>query len=283
MASPHGADSPVTSVNEARPTVAADSMISRTLFGLAWVSACLFGAYILVFYGGAIFTRTMHDWNDVLPQLYAHDAQPATVAIGVHFFAGVVVLVLGPLQFIRTIRERPPLLHRMVGRTYALATFCAGVGGLAYLSLKGAVGGVAMNLGFGLYGCLIVLATVNTFRHAVARRIDLHRAWAIRLFALGIGSWLYRMDYGIWLKVVGGLGHTHSFDGPFDVVMDFFFYVPNLIIAEAIIRWPNTEARRGVRVALYIAAPLLAVATFLFAKSYWIPHVVARYEQVAGP
>ncbi|MWA35851.1 DUF2306 domain-containing protein [Burkholderia pseudomallei] len=250
--------------------------ISGTLLVLAWVSACIFSIYITVFYGGAIFADTMQDWNAVLPHLYAIGARPATIAIGFHFFAGVVVLILGPLQFITAIRDQAPTFHRMVGRTYALAALGAGIGGLAYLALKGAIGGTPMNIGFGIYGGLIVLATVNTFRHARARRLRLHRDWAVRLFALGIGSWLYRMEYGIWLKLVGGIGHSHTFDGPFDVVMDFFFYVPNLIIAEIFIRWSDLGSKRIVRLTLHVAAALLLVSTFLFARSYWIPHIIAR-------
>lgn len=33
-----------------------------------------------------------------------------------------------------------------------------------------------------------------------------------------------------------GLGHTGHFSGPFDIVMAFFFYVPNLLVAELFLR-----------------------------------------------
>jgi Predicted membrane protein (DUF2306) len=259
---------------------------SRALFLTAWVSAFIFGVYIVVFYGGALFTGTMDDWNQVLPHLYAEASKPATFVIGAHFFAGAVVLLLGPLQFLRGLRTRAPSVHRAIGRVYALSALCAGVGGLAYLFLKGAIGGMAMDVGFGLYGILVVLATLNTVRHGRARRFDIHSAWATRLFALGIGSWLYRMDYGIWLKLVGGIGHTHSFDGPFDYIMDFFF-VPNLIIAEAIIRarrkgTPALPRGRTLHATLIVATGLLVVATVIFTRSYWGPHIVARFATLHG-
>lgn len=259
----------------------------RALFLVSWLSAGIFSIYILVFYGGALFTNAMQDWNQVLPQLYETASRPASIAIGAHFFAGAVVLIMGPLQFIPAIRTKVPALHRFSGRVYALAALGAGLGGLGYLALKGAVGGIMMDLGFAGYGILIVLATANTFRYARARRFNQHRAWAIRLFALGIGSWLYRMDYGIWLKLVGGIGHTHSFDGPFDYVMDFFFYVPNLIVAEMIVRRESPARARKVRpgslpLVLGIATLAVAVATFLFSRSYWVPHIVARLTSWHG-
>jgi hypothetical protein len=64
---------------------------------------------------------------------------------------------------------------------------------------------------------LMVLAALETVRHARQRCFDEHRAWAIRLFALTIGSWLYRMDYGFWWLITHGAGHTRSFDGAFDI------------------------------------------------------------------
>lgn len=254
------------------------------LFYISWLSCMIFAVYIVIFYGGAIVVDSMGDWNQVLPRLYEATSQSASLVIGAHFLAGAVVLALGPLQFISSIRTRWPRFHRINGRIYVTAALAAGLGGIAYLVLRGAVGGAVMNIGFGVYGALTVLAAIKTYRHARARRIDLHRAWAMRLFALGIGSWLYRMDYGIWLKLFGGIGHTHSFDGPFDYIMDFFFYVPNLLVAEWIIR-----ARSGVEsnarfyrmllpVALAVGAVLIAVATFLFTRSYWAPHIVERLD-----
>ena len=73
-----------------------------------------------------------------------------------------------------------------------------GLGGLAFILLQGTIGGPAMNAGFCLYGALTVIAALQTVRHARQRRFEIHRGWAIRLFALVIGSWLYRMDYGFY-------------------------------------------------------------------------------------
>jgi hypothetical protein len=245
--------------------------LSRVLLFTAWISAFIFGAYIVVFYGGAVFTGGLQDWNQVLPQLYEEASRPATFAIGAHFFAGAVVLLLGPLQLMPGLRARTPALHRTTGRIYVFAALGAGLGGLAYLVLKGAIGGFAMDAGFGGYGALVVLAALTTVRHARARRFELHRAWAIRLFALGIGSWLYRVDYGIWLKLVGGIGHTHTFDGPFDRVMNFAFYVPNLVIAELIIRAHRRRrnirpSNRIFRAVLITAICMVSISKFPFLK-----------------
>jgi hypothetical protein len=246
-----------------------------------WASAALFAAYILVFYLGALPAGTMQDWNKVLPRLYVPDALPTTIAMATHLVLGAILLLLGPIQFIGRLRQRAPSLHRWLGRVYGVSALGAGLGGLIFVLGRGTVGGPVMSFGFGLYGVLMVLAATQTMRHAWCRRSNLHRAWAIRLFALVVGSWLYRMEYGLWLRLAGGIGHTRGFDGPFDFVMDFFFFVPNLLVAELLIRrgqGPLAPAlRRAGTATLYAAAGVVALATFLFGRFYWIPHILARF------
>jgi uncharacterized membrane protein len=262
-------------------------MSTRLLFIVCWLSAIIFSAYIVVYYEGALLTHTMQDWNEVLPRIYQPGSMLATAAIGAHFLAGAIVLILGPMQLIAPLRARAPNVHRWVGRFYAAAALATGVGGLVYIAIEGTVGGPVMSTGFALYGALMVLCAVNTVRHARAGRYDIHRAWAIRLFALGIGSWLFRMDYGIWLKLIGGFGHhSHTYDGPFDKIMSFFFYVPNLAIAELIIRRrrgaTQTESAQTIRSAsIGFIAVLVLVATILFGRSYWLPHITQRLADLS--
>jgi len=250
------------------------------LVATVWTSATLFGLYILAFYAGAIATGTPEEWNDALPRLYEPATPTATAGITLHFAAGGIILVLGCIQLISAVRTRFPALHRWLGRVYVAASFAAGVGGLAFILSKGTIGGMPMNVGFAIYGVLMVVAAVETYRHARARRLEAHRAWAIRLFALAIGSWLYRMDYGFWLLLADGAGHTKDFQGPFDAVMDFFFYIPNLLVAEAFIRARRMTASPMLKVlasaALLGAAGFLILGTYYFTKIYWGPAILRR-------
>ena len=253
------------------------------LAGVVWVSSAIFGAYILAYYGGAIPAGTMEQWNATLPKLYEAHTPAASAGIGLHFFAGAVLLLLGPVQLISEIRRHAPAVHRWVGRVYAFAAFAAGVGGLAFIALKGTVGGMMMNVAFAAYGALMVLAAVQTVRHGMARRIDVHRAWAIRLFALAIGSWLYRMGYGLFFAIMGAEdpGHTAAFDGWFDYVMDWAFFVPPLIVAELFIRARRGDAsaimRVGATASMVAGAGLIAFATFFFTMLGWGPAILMRF------
>ena len=257
------------------------------LVSTVWISATFFGLYIVAFYVGAYADGQVIRWNQNLPGLYEPRSPGSTGAIGVHFLAGGIILILGCIQLISAVRTRWPALHRWLGRIYVSAAVIAGAGGLIFIAAVGTIGGWVMDLGFGLYGALMVVTAIQTYRHARAREIDRHRAWALRLFALAIGSWLYRMDYGFWLLLGGGRGHTHDFHGPFDQVMAFFFYLPNLVVVELLLRVRRTSAPIALKMSAVIvfvaATSLVAVGTYYFARFYWGPAILERIARVSSP
>lgn len=248
------------------------------LVSASWFSAALFGVYILAFYLGAIPTQQTERWNTNLPGLYEKGKHVALLAMSAHLLTGGILLLLGPVQLINGLRRRWPVLHRWLGRVYVATAAIAGMGGLGFIASKGTIGGTPMNIGFGLYGALMVWAAVETYRHARRGQFAAHRAWAIRLFALAIGSWLYRMDYGFWLIAAHGLGHTQTFHGPFDVVMSFFFYLPNLLLAELFVRARQMPShatfRLGTATVLNLATGIVIIGTYYFARYYWGPSIV---------
>ena len=252
----------------------------RLLVGTVWLSSAIFGAYILALFVGGAIVGTPEDWNKSLPRLYVPGGLAANIGIGVHFLLGAVLLLLGPVQLMQRVRVRAPAWHRRIGWVYAVSAFATGIGGTTYILARGTIGGATMDVGFGLYGVLVVLASVQTVRHAMARRIEVHRRWAVRLYALAIGSWLYRMDYGFWMLFAGKLGRTETFDGPFDVFMIFWFYLPNLVVAELFLRARRPQAGQAMK---YGAAGVLAgtslfvgLATGFFTVMGWAPVIAWR-------
>lgn len=243
-----------------------------------WISAGLFGLYILAFYAAALYQGNVERWNEVLPGLYEKKDAVATSGMGVHFAMGGIILVLGNIQLIESIRNRWPAFHRWTGRIYVTASLLAAIGGITFIFIKGTIGGPVMNAGFALYGVLMFIAAAATWRYAVKNDLDKHRAWALRLYALAIGSWLYRMDYGFWILLTDGLGHAKDFTGPFDRIMAFFFYIPNLLVAEIFIRSRKFMSKGFVNVLssllLLFIITFLAIGTYYFTKFYWGPAIV---------
>ena len=70
---------------------------AMALVGAVWISSAIFGFYILAYYGGAIPASTLEDWNETLPKLYEAHTPAASAGIGAHFFAGAILLLLGPV------------------------------------------------------------------------------------------------------------------------------------------------------------------------------------------
>jgi hypothetical protein len=73
----------------------------------ARASAGFFGPYIVAFYAGAMFDRTM---------IYEPGSRLTTSGTAIPFAVGGVILVLGCIQPIQVARSRFPVLHRWVGR-----------------------------------------------------------------------------------------------------------------------------------------------------------------------
>ncbi len=251
------------------------------LVAIVWTSALLFGLYILTYYALNFFRGDYETWNKLLPGLYDADNKLATIGMGLHFIAGGIILILGCIQLMSTIREAYPVFHRWVGRLYIGAAIWAAIGGLVFILSKGTVGGVVMNLGFGLYGILMLLTAIQTIRYARLKRFEQHRAWALRLFALAIGSWLYRMDYGFWIMLTDGYGMEKGFTGTFDKIMSFFFYLPNLLVVEIFIAryqlFQNTAIRLLAALLLLFASLVLAVGTYYFVKILWGPAILQAW------
>ncbi len=124
----------------------------------------------------------------------------------------------------------------------------------------------------------MLAAGVLTPFHAMRGAFEHHRAWAIRLFALAIASWLYRIEYGLILTLNDYRGHTDDFRGWFDYLMAFGFYVPNLLIAEAFIRapvsaWP-IPAKVGFAALSLVLAFVIGFGTLIFVTYEWAPKMV---------
>jgi hypothetical protein len=64
--------------------------------------------------------------------------------------------MLGCIQLMGGVRKRWPAVHRWIGRVYVTAAILAGAGGLTFIVANGTIGGAVMDVGFGLYGALVV-------------------------------------------------------------------------------------------------------------------------------
>ena len=172
--------------------------------------------------------------------IYTPGGAVTNLAIFSHMILGAIAMVLVPFQLIGGIRMRHPWLHRVTGRVIVLAAITVAIGGLIYIAVRGTIAGPLMDIGFALYGALMLGCAVQVLRFARAGAFARHRAWALRLFVLVMGSLIFRLHYVIWFSLTAGLWSNEQLTGPFDQVQYFAFYIPYLAALELWLR------RRGM-------------------------------------
>ncbi len=223
------------------PLTAADARVLvwiGRLFGLATLAGLgVFGTYIALRATGAT-VKNFEQWRNLVAGLPMPTASDwiANLGIGLHFVMGTVLVLAWPILLSARVRTRHRKVHRWTGRIYVAAGFLAGAGGMSYIVTHGTFSRAAA-IAFSLWGAVMMLSSVMAYVHARARRFDRHRAWAIRLFAMVVGSWLFDIEIQAWTDWAGGIGmNADGASGPFDLALLVLFFVPNLLIAEVFIR-----------------------------------------------
>lgn len=177
-------------------------------------------------------------------RFFRPDTLVTNSGLAAHMLLGGLLTLLVPLQIWHLPRQRWPWLHRSLGYVLLCCAAATSIGGMIYIVMRGTIGGAEMNAGFALYGALLLVAALQAVRFARARDMSRHRRWALRFFVLSLGSWLYRVHYGVWYGATGGMASTPAFDGTFDLVQNFAFYLPYLLLLEL---WFRVEAPAGQR------------------------------------
>lgn len=247
---------------------------------LRWVGRCfyfaalaglgVFGTYIILRASGATF-ENFEQWHDLVAGLPMPTASDwiANLGIGMHFVMGIVLVLAWPILLSARIRARHRAVHRWTGRVYVTAGFLAGVGGMSFILTHGAYTRAA-SIAFGIWGAVLMLSSVMAYVHARGKRFDLHRAWAIRLFAMVLGSWVFDLEIRAWKDLTGGIGFGEGgTSGPFDYAILYLFFVPNLLVAEFFIR------NKHRRITLPRSLKWPAVIAFAFAGLVFAYAIVA--------
>ena len=260
------------------PLTAADARVLvwiGRLFGLATLAGLgVFGTYIALRATGAT-VKNFEQWRNLVAGLPMPTASDwiANLGIGLHFVMGTVLVLAWPILLSARVRSRHRKVHRWTGRIYVAAGFLAGAGGMSYIVTHGTFSRAAA-IAFSFWGAVMMLSSVLAYVHARARRFDRHRAWAIRLFAMVLGSWLFDIEIQAWTDWAGGIGmNADGASGPFDLALLVLFFVPNLLVAEVFIRnmhrrlvlpgrlkWPAVAALGAVGL-VFAHAVIMASAT----------------------
>jgi len=115
----------------------------------------------------------------------------------IHVIPGLLFVVLGPLQFVRTLRTRRPALHRWTGRVFLASGVILGVTALI-MSPQMAIGGANETAATMLFALLFLFSLSKAFLAIRRRKVAEHREWMIRAFAIGLAVAFVRPIVGIF-------------------------------------------------------------------------------------
>jgi len=164
-----------------------------------------------------------------------------------HMSLGAVCLLLGPTQFLRVIRRKWPMFHRISGRVYVLCAVLCSLFGCIFIFLKGfiLVGGLNMGIAFFVAGVTFGICAVMAAVYARKKEFARHRNWAIRSYGQILAPMLYRYFYlllgGLTLYPVRGEKECdeqdicYPFTETFDAIHAWTYFLFPLAVTELII------------------------------------------------
>ena len=116
-----------------------------------------------------------------------------------HGLAGACAILLGPLQFSDSLRQRYAKFHRVIGRIYVLGAMVVAPLGVYLQYFDERVGGPrSFTLAAATDAALLMLTTGIAFGFILKGKVQQHRQWMTRSFAIAIVF--------LEVRVISGLG-----------------------------------------------------------------------------
>lgn len=104
-----------------------------------------------------------------------------------HIVPGVLFFSPGSRQFVRKIGGRWLNFHRWSGRIYLVSGTVSAVSAMLVAARFPASGGAGTAVATYFFGLLFLVCLAKAYWHVRSARIQLHREWMIRGFAIGLG------------------------------------------------------------------------------------------------
>ena len=153
------------------------------------------------------------------------------LAFYTHIYFGGIALLSGWSQFSKKWRLKYLKTHKNLGKVYLISVALSGLSGL-YIAYY-ANGGLTAKLGFGILAILWLYTSLMAFIRIKNKEIIAHQRWMIRSYALCFAAVTLRL----WLPLLPaatGLGFDEAY-----IIISWLCWVPNIIVAELIIRKLN--------------------------------------------
>lgn len=122
-----------------------------------------------------------------------------------HLVPALLVVIIGPLQFVRGIRKRNRKLHRIGGYIYLCCGTVVAISGL-YIGVLYPFGGIeqgfAEAMAVGVLGLYTLICLFKAFTYAKRKEFAAHREWMIRSWGLMLSVSTQRVVVGVVILVI---------------------------------------------------------------------------------
>jgi uncharacterized membrane protein len=208
-----------------------EKRLSRFSYGFMAVSAVGVAVYSLRYCGVPFGT-----WILVDAGIAGVIAQIPFRALA-HMLIAPIALLVGPFQFIPSLRARHPKVHRYLGRIYVASCVIAGAAALAVAPR--ASGGPIAGWGFGILAVLWIATTLGGWWFAVRRKFEQHRLFMRLSYAMTFGAVTLRLQIPLGIM----LGYTSY--SALSVWLAYTSWIPNVVVVLVYSALEKVRKRRG--------------------------------------
>jgi hypothetical protein len=246
----------------AAPREPARKFLSAT--GVFWFAVMLIGQwaffyYIAAFYGASTLSGDLEVWNRLAAlgrTPYVEGDTFGNAAYASHALAAGIIAFGGILQLVPWIRARFPAFHRWNGRLFLLTVTGLSLSGFYLVWVRGTSPSTLEGMSTSLNGVLILTFAALTLRQAMARNIDSHRRWAMRLYLVSNAQWFLRVGVFGYFVIGRALGAEVSFSDPFFKIWTWCCYLVPLAMLQI---YFVAQDRGGVFGRVAVGAGLIAL------------------------
>jgi uncharacterized membrane protein len=152
-----------------------------------------------------------------------------------HVVSASVALLVGPWQFLKSLRTARRELHRRIGWVYVIAVLIGWISSIP-VALH-APSGVPAQAGYIVLGLAWITTTSLGLLTAIRGQLEEHRRWMTRSYALACGSITLRLILPVCL--VSGMSFKHA--EPLSV---WACWIMNLCIAQYLLKGPAAAMKQ---------------------------------------
>jgi uncharacterized membrane protein len=174
-----------------------------------------------------------------------HHYQPFKWWLLPHGIAGACALLLGPMQFSDRLRQRFAKLHRVVGRIYVGGVCVAGPLGFYIQFFEERSGGSrSFSMAAAADAVLWMITTGIAFAFILAGKVQQHRQWMIRSFAVAL--------IFLEVRVIGGVTGWENIPGADETIV-WCCVAFSVLAGDIAVQWQELRRVRPARSQLQTA------------------------------